>query len=76
MDIFPLNLGDLMTLSTLIGLLALAVVLALVGGAATGLRIGAAALGKELAALMGAFFGPTAVLPASIVGLGVLYALR
>jgi hypothetical protein len=63
-----------MTLMNLIGLLALALMLALVGGAATGVRIGADVLGRELAALMGAFFGPTAVLPASIVGLGVLYA--
>jgi len=59
-----------------IGLLALAVVLALAAGAVTGLKIGADALGRELAALMGAFFGPTAVLPAAIAGLGVLYALR
>jgi hypothetical protein len=65
-----------MTLLTLIGLLALALVLALAGGALTGLKIGADALGKELAALMGAFFGPTAVLPAAVVGLGLLYVLH
>jgi hypothetical protein len=65
-----------MTLLTLIGLLVLALVLALAGGALAGLKIGAGALGKELAALMGAFFGPTAVLPATIVGLGLLYVLR
>jgi hypothetical protein len=65
-----------MTLLTLIGLLALALVLALAGGALTGLKIGGEALGKELAALMGAFFGPTAVLPAAVVGLGLLYVLH
>lgn len=65
-----------MMLLSLLYLLLLALVLALAGGAFTGVKIGEAALGKELAALMGAFFGPTAVLPASLVGLGVLYTLR
>jgi len=59
-----------------IGLTLLALLLALAGGAASGLRIGAEALGKELAALMGAFFGPTAVLPAVLVGLAVLALAR
>ena len=58
------------------GLVALALVLALAAGAVSGLRIGAAALGKELAALMGAFFGPTAAMPAVLVGLGVLYFVK
>lgn len=62
-----------MTATTLLGLLLLALLLALVGGAVTGLKIGADALGRELAALMGAFFGPTAALPACVVGLLVLY---
>jgi hypothetical protein len=65
-----------MTMMNLAGLAALALVLALVAGAASGLKIGAASLGKELAAMMGAFFGPTAALPAVLVGLGVLYFLR
>ena len=65
-----------MTMMNLAGFAALALVLALVAGAASGLKIGAASLGKELAALMGAFFGPTAALPAVLVGLGVLYFLR
>ena len=65
-----------MTATSLVGLLALALVLALVAGAASGLKIGAAALGKELAAMMGAFFGPTAALPAVLVGLCVLYFVR
>lgn len=65
-----------MTPTTLLGLLLLALLLALVGGAVTGLKIGADALGRELAALMGAFFGPTAALPACVVGLLVLYLAR
>ena len=65
-----------MTAMSLIGLTLLALLLALIGGAASGLRIGADALGKELAAMMGAFFGPTAVLPAIVVGLLLLYFVR
>jgi hypothetical protein len=65
-----------MTALGLLGLLVLALVLALAGGAITGMKIGADALGKELAAMMGAFYGPTAVLPAAAVGLAVLYFVR
>lgn len=65
-----------MTALGLLGLLALALVLALAAGAAAGLKIGAEALGKELAALMGAFYGPTAVMPAAVIGLAVLYFIR
>lgn len=65
-----------MSLVSLLGLLLLALVLALAAGAASGLKIGADALGKELAALMGAFYGPTAALPAVLVGLVILYFAR
>lgn len=65
-----------MDLTHAFGLLLLALLLALIGGAASGLKIGAEALGRELAALMGAFFGPTAVLPAVAVGLVVLAVVR
>jgi hypothetical protein len=65
-----------MSVPLLLGLFALALVLALAAGAASGIRIGAEALGKELAAMMGAFYGPTAVLPAALVGLAVLYFAR
>ena len=65
-----------MTVMNVVGLIVLALVLALAAGAASGIRIGADALGKELAALMGAFFGPTAALPAVLVGLGVLHLMR
>ena len=62
-----------MTAMTVLELIVLAFVLALAAGAASGLKIGAEALGKELAAMMGAFFGPTAALPAVLVGLPILY---
>lgn len=65
-----------MTALGLLGLLVLALLLALAGGAITGMKIGAEALGKELAAMMGAFYGPTAVLPAAVIGLAVLYFVR
>jgi hypothetical protein len=65
-----------MTLTTLLGLIALGLVLALVAGAASGVKIGAEALGKELAAMMGAFYGPTAALPAVLLGLLILYFAR
>jgi hypothetical protein len=60
----------------LLGLIALGLVLALVAGAASGMKIGAEALGRELAAMMGAFYGPTAALPAVLLGLLILYFAR
>jgi hypothetical protein len=65
-----------MTLMSLLGLIALGLVLALVAGAASGMKIGAEALGRELAAMMGAFYGPTAALPAVLLGLLILYFAR
>lgn len=62
-----------MTVTSLLSLFLLALVLALAAGAISGMKIGAEALGKELAAMMGAFYGPTAVLPAAVVGLVILY---
>lgn len=41
----------------------------LIGGAMGGVAIGGKALGNELAAMMGGFFGPLAVIPGVIVGL-------
>jgi len=41
----------------------------LLGGALGGVAIGGKALGNELAAMMGGFFGPLAVVPGVIVGL-------
>ncbi len=62
-----------MTLAGVLGLVVLGLLLAMAAGAVGGLRIGADALGKELAALLGAFYGPTSVLPAVLIGLLVLY---
>ena len=65
-----------MTAMSLLGLIVLALVLARAAGAASGVKIGAEALGTGLAAMMGAFFGPTAALPAVVLGLAVLYFTR
>jgi hypothetical protein len=65
-----------MTLVGLFSLFLLALVLALAAGALSGMKLAAEALGKELAAMMGAFYGPTAVLPATVVGLVILYSVR
>lgn len=65
-----------MPILTLVGLLALAGVLAAIGGAAMGIAIGGKDLGRALAAIMGAFYGPAAVLPAVAVGLIILACVR
>ena len=52
--------------------LAMAFVLSMAGGALAGMRLAGKDLGNELAAMMGAMFGPTAVLPAVVLGLIVL----
>ncbi|MES2957641.1 MAG: hypothetical protein V4792_05600 [Pseudomonadota bacterium] len=52
--------------------LAIAFVLAVVGGAIAGVRLAGKDLGNELAAMMGAMFGPTAAVPAVAVALLVL----
>ena len=53
----------------------LATVCGTAGGAFTGIKIGGDAMGNEMAALMGGFFGLSAVLPAAVV-LAVVQALR
>jgi hypothetical protein len=65
-----------MNLLTEIELLVLATVLAVAGGAAMGVKIGGEFLGKQLAAMMGGFFGPTSVLPAALVGIVLLALLH
>lgn len=52
--------------------LLVALVLSVVGGALAGVRLAGKDLGNELAAMMGAMFGPTAVVPAVLLGLIVL----
>ena len=61
-----------MTVCTAVGLVCLAWVLAMTGGAATGARIAGKYLGNGLAALLGAFFGPAAVVPAVVLGVALL----
>ena len=55
--------------------LVVAFVVSMVGGAIAGVRLAGKDLGNELAAMMGAMFGPTAVVPAVLVGLAVLFLL-
>lgn len=52
-----------------------AFVVSMLGGAIAGVRLAGKDLGNELAAMMGAMFGPTAVVPAVLVGLAVLFLL-
>jgi hypothetical protein len=59
-------------LATAVLWLLVAFVLSMAGGALAGMKLAGKDLGNELAATMGAMFGPTAVLPAVVVGLIVL----
>ncbi len=65
-----------MTVIMAAGLLALALCLAMLGGALTGTWIAGKHLGRELAALMGAFYGPAAAVPAVALGIALLAWLR
>lgn len=56
-------------------LVLLALVSGAIGGAIGGLIVGGKALGNELAAMMGAFFGPVASMPGVAVGLIILALL-
>ena len=53
-----------------------ALVLSLGAGALAGMKLGGKDLGYGLAAMMGGFFGPTAVLPAAAVGVALLCWLK
>ncbi|HBP88562.1 MAG: hypothetical protein KC592_09330 [Nitrospira sp.] len=55
--------------------LAIALVFGALGGAIGGILVGGKALGYELAALMGSFFGPIASVPGVLIGLLILAAL-
>jgi len=57
-------------------LLILATVLSAAAGIVTGIKVGGQYLGKELAALMGAFYGPIAVIPAALVGVIIFGLLK
>jgi hypothetical protein len=57
---------------TIVAWAIVAFLLALAGGAVTGVKLAGKDLGNELAAMMGAMFGPTAAVPGIVVGLIVL----
>lgn len=63
--------GQLGVLTILIWTAA-ALVLSVVGGALTGVKLAGQSLGNDLAALMGGMFGPTGVVPGVFVGLMIL----
>lgn len=65
-----------MDLLTAIKLLLLVAVLSVAAGAMTGIKIGGEFLGKQLAAMMGGFYGPVAVLPAALLVLVLLCVLK
>lgn len=65
-----------MHLLAAIELILLAAVLSIAAGAATGVKIGGEFLGKELAAMMGGFYGPVAALPAVLLGMILLFLLQ
>lgn len=50
----------------------LALLLSIAGGALMGIKLAGQNLGNDLAALMGAMFGPTAAVPGVLIGLMVL----
>ncbi|CAE6784394.1 MULTISPECIES: hypothetical protein [Nitrospira] len=66
--------GDLTLLSGAI-LMGLALLSGALGGAVGGILVGGKVLGNELAAMMGAFFGPVASIPGVFVGLLILALL-
>ena len=65
-----------MSVLTGLQLVGLALVLSAAAGAAAGISLGGRDLGRNLAAMMGVFYGPTAVLPAAVIGLGVLALVK
>lgn len=66
--------GELSLLSGAV-LILLGIVSGVLGGAAGGILVGGKSLGNELAAMMGAFFGPIASVPGVIAGLLILAVL-
>jgi hypothetical protein len=66
--------GDLSIISAAIALF-VGMAASLAGGALGGVAVGGKALGNELAALMGAFYGPLAGATGIVIGLIVLALL-
>ena len=69
--IHSLAAGDITLLNSIIWLL-IALIAALAGGAVGGILVGGKHMGNELAAMMGAFFGPIAAIPGIVLGLVIL----
>lgn len=61
-----------LTAETIFVLTVVSSLLSVAGGAAAGVKLAGKDLGNELAALMGAMFGPVAATPGILVGLIVL----
>jgi hypothetical protein len=69
-----LESGDLSIVVAAVALIA-GTAASLIGGAIGGVVVGGKALGNELAAMMGGFYGPLAGVPGLLVGLIVLALL-
>jgi hypothetical protein len=54
----------------------IAFLVAMVGGAIAGVRLAGKDLGTEVAALLGAMFGPSGAVPGVLVGLVILAVLQ
>lgn len=65
-----------MNLLTAIELSILAALLSIAAGAIAGVKIGGEFMGKQLAAMMGGFYGPVAALPAALLGIVLLVYLK
>ena len=63
--------GDLSVITIIIWSI-VALIVGAIGGAIGGIIVGGEHIGKELAALMGSFYGPLASLPGVIIGLIIL----
>jgi hypothetical protein len=68
--------GGELTWITVVIWCALAFALSMAAGMLSGLKMGGKAIGYDLAAMMGALFGPTAAVPAVFLGLLALAWLR
>ena len=63
--------GQITVLTTLLWLV-IAFAFAVLGGAIAGMKLAGKDLGNELAAMMGAMFGPTGAVPGILLGLIVI----
>ena len=63
-------------LLTAVELLVLATILSAAAGIVTGIKVGGRLLARRLAALMGAFYGPIAVIPAALLGVIIFGLLK